>query len=106
MLLTRRRPATARGGADVKQYVTKATHLHLRLCSPRVPVYLLLLTYRTMQARLLQAAVAVTARKRSRRPSSPRSDRSTSNDHLDAPEEAVPVNTKLPQGLFDEFTAL
>ena len=31
----------------------------------------------------------------------------TSNfDHLDAPDEAVPVNTKLPKGLFDEFTAL
>ena len=31
----------------------------------------------------------------------------TSNfDHFDDPDANVPVNTKLPKGLFDEFTAL
>ena len=31
---------------------------------------------------------------------------SSNFDQLDDPDEGVPVNTKLPKGLFDEFTAL
>ena len=84
----------------------------MRLCSPpRACVHLLLLTctcpcrrafYKKLQWQSLLA-------KKIEAPFKPKiaTPLDTSNfDHLDAPDEGVPVNTKLPKGLFDEFTAL